>query len=362
MARPYLAAVGLILVAHGTYAWADNPVQDIARAPTSPASSTSPTPEYLKKFEGSSAEASTYIGSGSFYASGYHNPYASIALFVKPSYSLGTRYRLALRARIYVEEEFTSPDTANGRRFYPYDPWVWLSADNLHKFERSKIRIGGAVRTIFPLSYESRYQNMLFAIGGGPNVNRDFEFGQVSDPKRKWTLKLTWALMAMKYFQSSPYRGSGPGDRTGCLAPSGAGAAGVSSGGGGAGSAGSEGDHCGGPANTNYAIGNSLLGILGHGDWSLMMSVYLANTFKYAFPADAMTADNGALTGQSDTSWGIIALSYELRPRISLSAGISSLQPALDSRYRYPRFPFWDFAGGNMNNYSQVFFSVGGTL
>ena len=55
MARPYLAAVGLILVAHSTYAWADNPVQDIARTQTSTNSSTSTTPDYLKKFEGSSA-------------------------------------------------------------------------------------------------------------------------------------------------------------------------------------------------------------------------------------------------------------------------------------------------------------------
>ena len=55
------------------------------------------------------------------------------------------RYKLALRARIFLEEELTSPDTPNGRRFYPYDPWFWLAADNLHTFERSKIRIGGDV-------------------------------------------------------------------------------------------------------------------------------------------------------------------------------------------------------------------------
>ncbi|HXU00145.1 MAG TPA: hypothetical protein VN903_04095, partial [Polyangia bacterium] len=148
MARPYLAAVGLIFVAQ-TYAWAESPVQDIARTPESG------TSEHWKKLEGSSAEASTYIGSGSFYASGYHNPYASMALFVKPSYSLGTKYKLALRARLYAEEEFTTPDTPNGRRFYPYDPWVWLSADNLHTFERSKVRVSAALRVILPLSYES---------------------------------------------------------------------------------------------------------------------------------------------------------------------------------------------------------------
>ena len=353
MARPYSAAVGLILVAHTTYALAQSQVQDIAR------SQSSPTPEYLKKFEGSTAEVSTYIGSGSFYASGYHNPYASIALFLKPSYSLGTPYKLAVRGRIYVEEEFTSPDTPNGRRFYPYDPWLWLAADNVHTFESSKIRIGANLRAVFPLSYESRYENMLFGLGFGPNVNREFVFGEVNDDQRKWTLKLMWSFIAAKYFHSSPYRGSGPLDTTACLAPGGGGTGGASSG---AGTGGSEGDHCGGPANTNYALANTFLAMLAHDKWSFMVSLYIANSFKYGFPADAITADNAALTGRSDTTWGIISLAYELRPHLSLSAGVSSLQPALDSRYQSPRFPFWDFSGGTMNNYSQVFFSVGGTL
>jgi len=133
MARPYLAAAVLVFVAHTTYAWAQgaSTVQDIARKPESS------TPDRWKKFEGSSAEVSTYIGSGTFYTSGYYNRYASLAVFAKPSYSLGTPYKLALRARLYVEEELTSPDMPNYRRFYPYDPWFWLSADNLKTFERT---------------------------------------------------------------------------------------------------------------------------------------------------------------------------------------------------------------------------------
>ena len=98
MTRPLLAAVGFIVVAH-SYAWAQgaSAVQDIARAPTSKTSS-----EHWKKFEGSTVDLSTYIGSGTFYASGYSNPYASLAVFARPSYKLGTRYKLALRARIYA--------------------------------------------------------------------------------------------------------------------------------------------------------------------------------------------------------------------------------------------------------------------
>ena len=355
MARPYLAAAVLVFVAHTTYAWAQgaSTVQDISRK------TETTTSDRWKKFEGSSAEVSTYIGSGTFYTSGYYNRYASLAVFAKPSYSLGTPYKLALRARLYVEEELTSPDMPNYRRFYPYDPWFWLSADNLKTFERTKIRVSGAFRVIVPVSWESRYQHMLFGVGGGPAFNRNFTFGQVDDEARKWTLTLLWQSVFVKYVQTSHFRGSGPGDTTGCMAPNGGGTGGTTSGGS---FSSGEGDHCGGPANTNYAFGNTFMASLARGKWSGMMTLYLSNAFKYAFPADVLTNDNAALTGRSDMTWGIVALSYELRPHLSLSAGISSLQPALDSRYRYPRFPFWDFAGGNFNNYSQVFLSVGGTL
>jgi hypothetical protein len=348
MARVHLAVAGLIFVAHAGYAYAENPVQVYTQS--------TGTGKW-KKLAGSTVELSTYIGSGSLYASGYSDPYASLALYLKPTYDLGTRFNLSLRARIYFEEELTLPDNPTGRRFNPYDPWLWLSGD-LHTFERSKIKIGGTFRTVLPLAYESRYRHDIITLAAGGNVNRDFEFGAVNDEKRKWSLKLTYAFLFYKPFQSSHFRGSGPGDTTGCLAPSGAGAAGATSGG----PSGASGDHCGGPANTNYSIGNAFFAWLGRDKWSLTVSLQIFNDFKYAFPADALTADNAAVSGRADTTWGVVALGYKLTDRVSLGAGISTLQPALDSRYQYPRFPFWDFSGGTMNNYSQVFFSVGGTL
>jgi hypothetical protein len=124
------------------------------------------------KFKGSLLEAATYVGSGSFYASGYHDPYASLALYARPTYDLGTPYALTLNARLYVEAELTQPDNPEARHLYLYDPWFWLAAGNLHTFESSKIRIGGLTRLVLPLSPESRYQNMLFAVGAGLNFNR----------------------------------------------------------------------------------------------------------------------------------------------------------------------------------------------
>jgi len=66
--------------------------------------------------------------------------------------------------------------------------------------------------------------------------------------------------------------------------------------------------------------------------------------------------------GRDDLTWGLIALGYEIRPHLGVSLGLSSFQPALDARYRYPRFPFFDFTDTNMNNYTQLFASVSGTL
>jgi hypothetical protein len=350
-----LALVFAITFGVSVGARADSPVQDVRSS-----SSTTAASGLAGKLVGSSAEMSTYVGSGSFYASGYSDPYASVALYVRPNYDLGTKYKLALRARIYLEEELTLPDNKVGRRFYPYDPWVWLAADNLHTFERSKIRVGGVARTVLPLSYESRYQHLIVGLGTGLNVNRTFEWGHVEDEARKWTLALTYAVMFYKYVQTSDFRGSGPGDTTGCLAPPSAGAPGVGSGGGPGGSAA---DRCGGPANANFAFSDAFLATLARGKWSLAVTLLISNTFNYAFPTDVVAPGASVPTGRTDNTWGILAASYQLRPRVAVSAGISSYQPALDARYQYPRFPFFDFtSGANANNFTQLFFSVSGSL
>ena len=357
MARASAAAVGVMfgaisIAALPSSVWADAPLTDVARAPNAQDNS---------KFAGSYAEGSTYVAPSSFYTSGYRDPYVSLAFYVKPVYDLGTRYKLALTGRLYLEEELTQPDNPAGRHFYPYDLWVQLTAQNLHTFDSSKIRIGGYVRTVWPLSYESRYSHLVAGVGGGTSVNRDFVFGWVNDDARKWTLKLSYVLAGYKWLQTSEFRGSGPGDTTGCLAPPSAGAPGASFAGSGGPSV-SAADRCGGPANTNYTIADIFIVSLTRGKWSAMVNLLIQNDFKYAFPSDAVAPGNAVPEGRVDSTWGIIALGYQLRPLMGLAVGVSSMQPALDSRYRYPRFPFFDFSGTNANNYTQFFLSVNGSL
>jgi hypothetical protein len=93
------------------------------------------------------------------------------------------------------------------------------------------------------------------------------------------------------------------------------------------------------------------------------MTLLIQNTFKYSFPTDMFTPANGVNTGRSDITWGILAASYRLRPHLGVSIGLSSYQPALDSRYRYPRFPFFDLSGGaNANNFTQLMFAIEGSI
>jgi hypothetical protein len=344
---------GLICAA----ARADTGLSDVLREPaTTP---TAASAGWAQKLAGSALELSSYVGTGSFYVSGYRDPYASVAVFARPTYDLGTRFKLSLNARIYAELEMTAPDNSEGRHLYPYDPWLWLAAQNLHTFERAKLRLGGLLRSILPLSYESRYQHLLFGVGAGFNLSRPFELGHAADKSHQWTLSLTYSFIGYKFFHSSNFPGTGPNDTGGCRAAGGGAPAGASVSGGEPAAA--PFDHCS-AVNPDFTFQNAFIAALARGKLSLTTTLIIINVFDYTIPADGYTSALASVSGRNDMTWGIVAVGYQLRPRIGLSAGISSLQPALDARQQSPRFPFFDFSGANADNYTQFFASVNGTL
>ena len=349
-------AVGSTASSISTRAFAQGAVRDQSGALT--ATQTGSSKSWLEqKFAGSYAELSNYVGSGTFYASGYHDPYVSTALYLKPVYKLGTKRDLALNARIYLEEEFTQPDNPQARRFYPLDPWLWLSARNLYTEPRSKIRISGLVRLVAPMSYESRYSHLLVGTAVGGSAVRSFEVGPASAQGKRWGLNLALGSVFTKNFHASVLRGKFPGDTTGCRT---AGGLPTFSGGGSPSASGS--DLCGGPLNTSFGFMTSFNATLSRDPWSFSATFILINQFRYDVPLDAFSPTD-VPRGRDDLTWGLLAVGYELNPHIGLGAGISTYQPALDSRYRYPRIPFFDFSGGaNANNYTQLFVNVNGTL
>jgi hypothetical protein len=309
-----------------------------------------------EKFAGSYAELSSFVGTGTFYAGGYRNPYVSNALYLKPTYQLGTKRGLSLSARIYLETEYTQPDNPQARRFYPLDTWFTLAARNLYTNPRSKIRIAGSTRVVVPTSYESRYAHLLTALAVAVGISRPFEFGRPNAQGKRWELALGLGVTFSKNFHSSVLRGNGPGDSTGCMA-----SATLPTESSGASPSGAGSDRCGGPLNTNFSFLTAASAGLGRGRWSLSTALILINQFRYSVPSDAFAATDVPM-GRDDATWGVVSVGYEITPRLGVAAGVSSYQPALDARYRYPRFPFFDFSGTNANNFTQLFVNLNGTL
>jgi hypothetical protein len=314
-----------------------------------------------RRFGGSYAELSTFVGSGTFYVSGYHNPYVSNALYLRPSYQLGTKYDLSLNARAYLEVEYTQPDNPNGRRYYPLDTWIYLAAKNLYTEPRSKVRFAGTVRAVVPTSYESMYAHLITGIGAGGTAGRAFAFGPPDAAGKRWGLALVLGTVFTKYLRTSALRGNGPAASTGCQTPSGAPPAAAHTLGTGLPSA-SDSDRCGGPLNTSYSFMTSAGATLTRKRWSLAATLIVINEFKYALDDPALSSMYASITGRADWTWGILSLGYSLSERYALSAGLSSYQPALNAQATNVRVPFFDFNGGDYNNYTQVFVGVNGTL
>jgi hypothetical protein len=314
-----------------------------------------------QRFGGSFIDLSTYVGSGSFYTSGYRDPYVANAISFRPSYLLNPKYKLTLNGRLYVEEEYTRPDLPNGRHFNILDSWIFLSAKNLYTIPRAKVTFSGSVRGIVPLSYESRYAHLISAAGFWLGAARPFEFGRPDAQGKRWNLFLSLNEGFTKDFYSSKTRGLFPGDTSSCRVTGSNGATGA---GGNPGD-----DRCGGPLNTNYGFTTVGTVALSRGKWSFTTMLSVINSFKYEVDQSTMlaiymNADPAFQTprGRNDATWGILSLGYDLTDHLGLSAGLASFQPALDSRYQHLRFPFFDFSGGNANNFTQAFLSVTGTL
>jgi hypothetical protein len=345
-----LAVLHIAGFAHGQAALRDQTSGLVANA--------SGAQTWKDRFAGSFVDLSTYVGSGTFYTSGYHNPYVSNALFLRPTFSLGTPLRLSLNARVYLEQEYTTPDTPNGRSFYPSDSWLFLTAKNLYTMPAAKVRFSGTVRMILPTSYESRYAHLVTGLGISGGATRMFDLGAVGTTDKRWSLLVNLGTGFTKYVRTSEVRGDFAGDTSGCRAagpPSGAGV----------GSA-SDSDRCGGPLNTSFAVTTSGMVALSRGPLALTVTLALFNEFKYAIAPSTeiqiYMATDQIVRGRNDMTWGIVSLGYEITPHATVAIGISSFQPALDSRYQNIRFPFFDFNGTNANNSTQAFVSLTGTL
>ncbi len=307
-----------------------------------------------EKMAGSFLETGLYVGSGSFYASGYRNPYVSGSLYIRPRFNLGTKAQLSLNLRIYHLLEFTQPDEPTDRRWVPLDMWVWLSAGNLFTEKHTGIRLSGQFRLVLPSSYESIYSNLALGMALGLSLSKNFKL-----PKDVG-ISLSLGAVVTKNFHTHIYRGKGPDDTSGCRGlsnPSATGTAAI-----GEMATVSTTDTCGGTLNTSHSVVSSGSIGLSWKKLSIGVTLIFINAWKYAFPKDQFTADHAVARGQVDSTWGLISLGYDINDHFSLSLGMSSSQPAKTADQKGYRFPFFDFQSGSYANNTSVFLSASGTL
>jgi hypothetical protein len=111
---PPLFGRGGIGSSRATYAWAENPFK----------STTGPDLPELEEVRGIDAGFYTYLGSGTFYTSGYSNDYATIALFGRPNVRPGHALQAGAARPHHPRGGADGAGHATGRRFQPYDPWL----------------------------------------------------------------------------------------------------------------------------------------------------------------------------------------------------------------------------------------------
>jgi hypothetical protein len=353
---------GLASLAFASSAWAQGAVRDSSGTLTAHSEDDAKKTWLEQKFGGTTAELSTYVGTGTFYTSGYHDPYVANALYARPQYNIGTKYKLSVAARVYFEEEYTTPDTLNGRRWNLQDSVLYFNAKNLYTMPRAKVTFGLGARASIPLSFESRYAHLVTALGLYPSATWNHEFGRADAQGKRWTLSLVYGQGLAKPLYTSEFRGLGPGDTTNCRVMVAAGAPG--------GLTNAQDDRCGGPLNTNFAISETGVVTLSRGRYSFTASLGIFNSFK--FSVDSTTAmkvlqsplntTNQAAVGRTDMTWGILGAGYDITDKLNFEVGVATIQPAMTSDYKSLRFPFFDFYGTNASNFSQVFVGVSGTL
>lgn len=345
MRRTQLAATALwaVLLAIPSRAQAPAPVEEV-QAKAEPA----PLPGWLERFRGSSVGLTSAVGSGTLVANPYSdNPYVDTALSFRPVFSLDEHQSLSLSWGFSFE--YTQPDNAEGRRYVPEDVSLSYAHRSLWTNEATGLRLGGMARILLPTSYESRFNGTLFNALAGPTLSRSF-FGE--------KLSLSLASRFVKYFPRSPNRGLSRDDPRTDTGPAPAGSSFTLP----SAYCRDEAAFCsGGSLNANYAFHNTVSGSYALNDkLSLSASFGIRNVFKFAVPEEHADPDLPRV-GRSDLTVGELSLSWQMLPRLGLSGGVSSTQPALTADNRALRFPLYDFVSP-ANNFTTWFLSLEATL
>jgi len=289
---------------------------------------------------GGSFSFSQSLGLGTFVADSFaRQPYYGWSISLSPRVFLYKK-DLWLSAAFSMSGELSQSYSSGNtypRVFMPSDFFVSLR----YKYQIPVIKVNFQpwVRVGAPTSAESRARNLFLSTGFGFNLNRMFGKHVVLSYGFSFNKNWNGSTNAILPATSSLVRLDGAED------------------------AGSGQAYGAGSLTTELSIRNSLMAsFIINDQWSITLMIAIGNSWSYqgALPSDPDQYTNeNAKPGraQSDSTSGVIDVSYQPWEHVGFSLGIASSQPAFTSDNKSLRFPFFDFSSEG-NNFTQFYFDV----
>ena len=289
---------------------------------------------------GGSFSFSQSLGLGTFVADSFaRQPYYGWSISLSPRVFLYKK-DLWLSAAFSMSGELSQSYSSGNtypRVFMPSDFFVSLR----YKYQIPVIKVNFQpwVRVGAPTSAESRARNLFLSTGFGFNLNRMFGKHVVLSYGFSFNKNWNGSTNAILPATSSLVRLNGAED------------------------AGSGQAYGAGSLTTELSIRNSLMAsFIINDQWSITLMIAIGNSWSYqgALPSDPdqYTNENAkAGRAQSDSTSGVIDVSYQPWEHVGFSLGIASSQPAFTADNKSLRFPFFDFSSEG-NNFTQFYFDV----
>ncbi len=286
------------------------------------------------------------LGLGTFVADEYaRNPYYGWSFYFRPRYYINRKMYVELRWGFDVELTSSYTSASSGaisnkkHQFMPSDVYLMYRYNSLLKEKHTGISFSPYVVLNFPASYFSRHQGLYLGSTFGFHLSDAVAKGKLFLDYRfsfkKNFHKYTESLLSKSESYPIALARLGGNEDLGEYIAS-------------------------GTDNTSFTFSNSFMISWSMTDkWSLTLLLGINNSFGYvSYPNDEFKA-KAAKSGRprSDTTQGVIDLTYQPWRHYGFSIGISSYQPAKTANNKSIRFPFFDFIS-EANNFTNFYFDV----
>jgi|GEM_PF-1941169 len=308
-------------------------------------------PSWAKALSASASLANAF-GTGSFAPSSYKNHFFAQSLAL----SLGVRLpaRFSVRAGWNFSWEYTDPNNASGRKFFPGETTLSVSWRDPILALKKIVNTGLSVSFDLPSSYLARMSTRYVRLGTGLSLSRRFGIvmvsyqGTFSKSFHKYT---TPVFNQGNFDMPSLFASQAVSDllKTSDLGPG----------------------EMPVPAqrNISWQIGNTLaVNVFILKTLSAGVSYSIFNAFKYPMPKrDEFTPEintvNGTMLGDArgrvDFTSSNIFVSWNPIRYLGLTLGLRTMQPPFSADNKSLRLPFFNFFTPN-NNFTNIYFNITG--